>query len=146
MLENLRRVTEGLFTIDTLRYLIHGGRISHLRGLVASLLNIKPVIGVAKDTGKYYTLAQERTMRRAIQKMGETVTKFAAEGSKLRVQLIHGKNPEGIEILRERMAGLFDCHWVPTMSVAPVLGAHTGGGVVGMSIAPMEAYAEVLSL
>ncbi len=37
-------------TLPDLKYLIHGGRISHIKGLLASILNIKLIIGVAKRT------------------------------------------------------------------------------------------------
>ena len=35
---------ESIYTLDELKYLIHGGRISHMKGLIASLINIKPMI------------------------------------------------------------------------------------------------------
>lgn len=44
LLEKLQQKVTGVFTLSDLRYLIHGGRISHITGLVASLLNIKPII------------------------------------------------------------------------------------------------------
>ena len=62
----IRQKCEGIYTLDTLKYLIHGGRISHLKGLLASVLQIRPIIGIGKEDGKYYTLAQERTSRRAL--------------------------------------------------------------------------------
>jgi DegV family protein with EDD domain len=142
MLSQIGKKTEGMFTLDTLKYLIHGGRISHLKGLLASMLNIKPVIGVEKEFGKYYTLAQEITMKRAIRKLGQVLTRFFPEGSKLRVQMVHGKNPEGIELLRDSLLSLFQVHWMPTLSVAPILGAHTGAGVVGVIAGPQELFGQ----
>ena len=69
LLDRIRSKTEGVFTLDSLKYLIHGGRISHMKGLIASMLHIRPVIAVEKTSGKYYTLVQEMTMKRAIQKV-----------------------------------------------------------------------------
>jgi DegV family protein with EDD domain len=134
---------EGMYTLDTLKYLIHGGRISHMKGLVASVLQIRPVIGVDKEHGKYYTLAQERTIKKAILKLPEIVTRFYPEGSRLRVQLLHGKNPEGLALLREKMLAKFDICWTPTATVGPILGAHTGGGLVGLAFGPMELFEDV---
>jgi DegV family protein with EDD domain len=134
---------EGLYTLDTLKYLIHGGRISHLKGLLASVLQIRPLIAVDKEHGKYYTLAQERAIKRAILKIPEVVTQFYPEGSRLRVQLLHGKNPEGLVMLREKMAGMFQCCWTPTVSVGPILGAHTGGGLIGLAFGPAELFEDI---
>ena len=142
----LAQKCEGLFTLDTLKYLIHGGRISHIKGLMASVLQIRPVIGVTKDTYKYYNLAQERTVKRAIQKIPEVVAGFYPEGTHLRVQLLHGKNPEGLAILREKMTGMFNCHFSPTVSVGPILGAHTGAGLIGMGVGPLDIFQDVPGL
>jgi DegV family protein with EDD domain len=46
LLGRIRAATETVFTLQELRSLIHGGRISHIKGLLASVLDIKPIIGV----------------------------------------------------------------------------------------------------
>jgi DegV family protein with EDD domain len=130
----LREKADGIFTLDTLKYLIHGGRINHITGLLASVLNIKPIIGVEKELGKYVQLAKHITTKRSIQGLAELAAGWYGVGSKLRVQLLHGNNLEGVEFLREKMSQMFDCQWMPTTPVAPVLGAHTGPGLVGMSV------------
>ncbi len=132
-----------MFTLPELKYLIHGGRISHLKGLVASLLNIKPIIAVDKITGKYITLGQEVTFKRAIHKLAEIVTRWVPEGSRLRVQLLHGNNLEVTLLLRQRLEQMFECTFLPTTTVAPVLGAHTGPGLVGLAFAPAEVWDRV---
>jgi DegV family protein with EDD domain len=144
LLARIRTATEGMFTLDTLKYLIHGGRISHLKGLLASLLHIRPVIGVEKKEGKYYTIAQEITMKRAVLKLANSLRNFFPEGTRLRVQLMHGKNPEALEHLREAIGALFVCNWLTPISVAPVLGAHTGGSVVGVCAAPAAVFEDVV--
>lgn len=142
-LEVLRQQVNGIFTLNTLKYLIHGGRISHIKGLVASLLNIKPVIGVEKEKGMYATFGQEITLKRAIGKMAETIEQWYPLGTKLRVQLLHGNNLDAVAILREKMLGLYDCVMEPVTAIAPVLGAHTGPGLVGMSVAPMAVFEDI---
>jgi DegV family protein with EDD domain len=143
LLEKIGQSSEGIYTLDTLRYLIHGGRISHMKGLLASVLQIKPVIGVDKEHGKYYTLGQERTIKRALQKITDVVAGWYPEGTPLRVQLLHGNNPEALATLRELMLNRFECHWTPTATVGPILGAHTGKGLVGMSVGPFNIFKDV---
>ena len=143
MLAVIREKAHGIYTLPTLKYLIHGGRISHLRGLVASVLNIKPIIGVDKMTGKYFQVSQEVTFRRAIHKVAESITHWIPEGSSLRVQLLHGNNLDAVEILRQRLLQLFSCNFMPTTTVAPVLGAHTGPGLVGLSVGPAEVWKNI---
>lgn len=139
-LAGLRDNCEGIFTLDTLKYLIHGGRISHITGLLASVLNIKPVIGVDKITGKYVQLARHVSIKRSIQGVADVVAQKYGTGTRLRVQLLHGNNPEGIALLREKMTELFECVWLPSMPIAPVLGAHTGPGLVGLAVGPASLF------
>lgn len=142
-LHQIRENTEGMFTVATMKYLIHGGRIGHIKGLVAAMLNIKPVIGVEKQHGTYVSLAQEITFKKAIHKMAEKVTTWYPEGSKLRVQPLHGRNPEGAAIMMERMSQLFSLVIEPLTAIAPVLGAHTGPGMVGMAVAPAAIFSDL---
>lgn len=135
----VREATEMVFTLPDLAYLIHGGRISHLKGLLASLLRIKPIIGVDKTTGKYADLAKSRTFKRAIQAIPTYVAGKHPEGSRLRVQVGHAGNPQAAAELRAATDALFDCEWLPDCSISPVLGAHTGRGLVGMVFAPISA-------
>jgi DegV family protein with EDD domain len=141
LLARIGAATDTVYTLQTLKYLIHGGRISHLKGLVASALKIKPLIGVEKERGTYVQCGQARTLQGAVLKLAEHVARKHAPGSALRVQVLHGHNPEGAALLRERLAQLFDCTWLPTSPIAPVLGAHTGPGLVGIAYAPQAAFA-----
>ncbi len=143
ILNQLRKMqarTQGLFTLSTLKYLIHGGRISHLKGLMASILNIKPVIGPEKEIGKYATFGQEVTLKRALNRIPEVVATMFAEGQHLRVQLLHGQNPESVEFLRQAISRKFICQFDPVSVVSPVLGAHTGASVVGMGVGDPEVF------
>ncbi|MHB0858735.1 MAG: DegV family protein [Anaerolineae bacterium] len=140
LLERISKAADTIYTLQTLNYLIHGGRISHLKGLLASILNIKPLIGVDKVTGKYTQAGQARTLNRAILALAEHAARQYKPGSALRVQALHGANPEGAAVLQQRMSELFDCTFLPYGPIAPVLGAHTGPGLVGLVYGPAEAY------
>ncbi|MHB1295494.1 MAG: DegV family protein [Anaerolineae bacterium] len=143
LLRRISQATNTVYTLQTLSYLIHGGRISHLKGLMASLLNIKPLIGVDTVSGKYTQAGQARTLSRAILALAEYITRKHKPGSALRVQVLHGANPEGAATLQQRLAELFDCTFLPFGPIAPVLGAHTGPGLVGVAFGPAEAYASI---
>jgi DegV family protein with EDD domain len=143
LLDRIRAATDTLYTLATLKYLIHGGRISHLKGLLASVLNIKPLIGVEKEGGTYVQRGSARTLRGAILRIADLIAEQHAPGSELRVQVLHGDNAEGAALLRERLSALFECAWLPTGIIAPVLGAHTGPGLVGVAYAPQAVFADV---
>ncbi len=142
-LEKVREQTETLYTLPDLKYLIHGGRISHIKGLLASVLNIKPIIGVSKEDGRYYQRGQQRTLKRAIRKLVDIMAEDVGEGVELRVQVMHANNPKDATTLHNLIDARFDCTWLPVGSIAPVLGAHTGPGLVGAAYAPLAEYPKI---
>ncbi len=140
LLEKITAATDTMFTVATLKYLIHGGRISHLKGLLASMLGIKPIIGVEKERGTYSQLGQARTMNLATLKIADVMAGRYPAGTALRTQVMHAHNPEGAVLLRQHVDERFQCTWLPTGPIAPVLGAHTGPGMIGLAYAPMADY------
>jgi DegV family protein with EDD domain len=143
LLKRVAEATETVYTLATLKYLIHGGRISHLKGLLASMLDLKPLIGVDPEQGKYVQRGQARTLKAAILKLAEVVKSRYPLGTALRLQVMHGDNAEGASSLHRELDKMFHCHWLPTSSIAPVLGAHTGPGLVGIVFAPQAALADI---
>ncbi len=140
LLTKIREQSEMVFTLPDLSYLIHGGRISHLKGLLANILGIKPLISVDKADGKYYDRGMTRTFTRAIQAIPKYIAEKWGEGTFLRAQIGHAGNPEGANTLRESLENLFECEWLPDCSISPVLGAHTGRGLVGVAFAPVNTF------
>jgi DegV family protein with EDD domain len=143
LMKKVRETSEIIFTLPDLSYLIHGGRISHLKGLLASLLGIKPLIGVDKEDGKYYDRGKARTLKRAIQAIPNYIAEKFASGIPMRAQIGHANNPDAAEQLREAMEKIFTCEWLPECSISPVLGAHTGRGLVGLVFAPLSEFPEL---
>jgi len=138
-LQKISDASNILFTLNDLKYLIHGGRISHMKGLVASLLQIKPIIGVDHQTGKYTQAGQVRSFAGALQRVAEMV-QTAAVGNRLRVQVVHTNNQEGAEKLKALVEPLCDVQWLPIGPISFVLGAHTGSSMIGIGFAPLSAF------
>ncbi|MBR6090906.1 MAG: DegV family protein [Anaerolineaceae bacterium] len=139
-LTQIRDTVDGMFTLKELKYLIHGGRVSHLKGLLASMLNIKPIIGVDHITGMYTNAAQDMTFKRAMTRMiNLDKTRYAGMGP-LRAQLVHGNNPEGVDFLKQKAAAELKCSFDETVAVAPALGAHTGPSLAGIICGPQALF------
>jgi len=120
-----------IFSPDTLKYLVHGGRVSHLKGFAASLLNIKPMIQLKYETGKLDQLGTVRTMKKALAQQVEQIHQEIGD-HRARIQIIHADNPQGATEVHGLLSQRLDCHFMPTTNVTPVVGAHTGPGVVGI--------------
>jgi DegV family protein with EDD domain len=143
LIERIGEASDSIYTLKELKYLIHGGRISHMKGLVASVLRIKPLIGVEKEGGTYVQLGQLRSFQRAVKGLVDLIAQQHVPGSALRLQVLHAYNPEGAAMLREMVDQRFDCTWLPLGPMSLVLGAHTGPSMVGVAYAPLAAFAEI---
>lgn len=143
LLGKIGRATNCVYTLPDLKYLIHGGRIGHMKGLIASTLGIKPLIGVSQETAKYEQRGQVRTFKRAVPALADSIAKMIPAGSKLRVQPLHAHNMEGMQNMMEAIEKKFDVEFMPHMPIAPILGAHTGAGMVGCAFAPADQLPEL---
>lgn len=143
LLKRIGEACESIYTLDELKYLIHGGRISHMKGIIASLIKIKPLIGVEKEKGTYVQLGQVRTFKGALRGLVEQIKKKHPVGSNLRVQVLHSHNPDGAHYLREQIDNLFNCNWLPIGPMSLVLGAHTGPSMVGVGYASQDIFDEI---
>ena len=143
MVKRVGDACESVYTLDELKYLIHGGRISHMKGIIASLINIKPMIGVEKENGTYTQLGQVRTFKGAILGLVKQIMKKHAPGSELRVQVLHAFNPDGASMLREQIDKVYKCNWLPMGPMSLVLGAHTGPSMVGVGYGSQAVFDEI---
>jgi len=143
LLERISAASDSAYTLKELKYLIHGGRISHMKGLIASMLNLKPLIGVEKVNGTYVQLGQARSFKHAVQGLVDRIAEQHAPGSSLRVQVLHAQNLEGAAMLHDLVEQRFDCTWWPIGALSLVLGAHTGPSMVGVAYAPVGVFADV---
>lgn len=138
-LAQIRDQVDGMFTLKEMNYLIHGGRVSHIKGLMAQALNIKPIIFVEHEKGIYSTIAQQITFTRAIQKLVDIcVDKFG--GDKVRVQIVNGFSPDGIALLKSKIEEKLNAIQEEVLPVSPVLGAHTGPSLTGLIIGRMALF------
>jgi DegV family protein with EDD domain len=141
LLDRIRASTETMFTLRDLQYLIHGGRISHIKGLLASVLNIKPIIGVDHVEGKYSQAGQARAFSGAIQTLaGLMESTFGSQKAPFRAQIVQAENPAGAAELKDAISARLRCTWLPTSTLSLVLGAHTGPTMIGAVLAPNSVF------
>jgi DegV family protein with EDD domain len=143
LIQRIGDASESIYTLNELKYLIHGGRISHMKGLIASMLRIRPLIGVEKVGGTYSQLGMARTFDQALQGLVDIMTKKHTPGTALRVQVLHSYNHAAVEALTKKIAPLFDCTWMPVNYMSPALAAHTGPSMVGVAFAPLSVFSDI---
>lgn len=128
-----REKIEVYFVLDTLEYLIKGGRIGKVSGTIGQLLNIRPVIHV-NEVGIYHTVDKARGKKQALQKMLGILESQHLKENGANVYVMHGGVPaEGEEVLAQvrKLAGIKESY---SDQLTPSLSVHTGKGLIGLII------------
>ncbi len=89
------------FVLENLDTLRKNGRLSGVKALVASTLNIKPVMGA--DDGSIIQLGQGIGMKKALTKMAEAAIEQAVEAGKKRLMITHCNNLKAAECVRRHI-------------------------------------------
>jgi DegV family protein with EDD domain len=142
-LEAIRKATEVIYTLDTLTYLARGGRIGRVQAIAGSLLGIKPIIRVDTTDGKYSTVGKARTINRALQDIADHLVKLYGLETPLWLSVLHGKFEEQARTLAILLKDRLNVAKLEILRVSPVLGVHTGPGVVGAAVLPMHLLEDI---
>jgi DegV family protein with EDD domain len=110
-----------LAILDTLKYLLLGGRIGKAKALLGSILNVKPILTL-KD-GEVVPAGQVRTRAKGLDRLFEFV-----QGAKdiQDLTVVHSTTPDEAQALAERFGSVFDKEKIIVSRLGPVLGVHIG--------------------
>lgn len=138
-LGQIRDQAEIVYSLETLEYLARGGRIGRVQALAGALLQVKPVIHVDHKDGKYSTLGRGRTMSQTIKFMANHFKTMYGDKpvwvTALHAQLADKADEMEAVLKAELNVGRFD-----KARISPVLGVHTGPGLVGAGVVPLALF------
>lgn len=123
-MEALRARVRIYFIADTTKYLVKGGRISFVKGLLANTLHLKPIIGVVNKKlqmvakGLGYNLAKRQVLR-------------LTNNVDLTMPIYYGHihNSEKAEDFKQ----IFSFDFAEKREIGPIVGAHGGPNCVGLA-------------
>jgi DegV family protein with EDD domain len=127
--------TELFFVLDTLDFLVKGGRAGRAQGLAASLLNIKPVLQVTG--GLIEPFKKSKGTNKALREMAEHVAERSRKLGPLKVVVIHAVAENLADELANaiRTAGT-DIAEMSYDEIGAVIGTHVGPRTVGVGYVP----------
>lgn len=136
-LDQIRASTEVIYTLETLEYLARGGRIGRVQALAGSLLKLKPVIRVDRNDGKYSTVGKNRTLQQSINSITDHLSEMYGSVP-LWATVLHGRLSDSADALSKNLTEKLNIKKMEILRISPVLGVHTGPGIVGAAILPMH--------
>ena len=118
------------FTVDDLKYLKKGGRISGTAAMIGTLLNIKPILK-GDETGHIISCGKVRGKKAALITLAEKYGALAAD-KKADIGIAHADAPEDAEALVALLKKQGFRGNVLNVCYEPVTGSHVGPGTVAL--------------
>ncbi len=117
------------FTVNDLNHLKRGGRVSATAALFGTMLSIKPVLHV-DDQGRLIPMEKCRGRRASLTALVDHMEKTAVDPERYPVFISHGDCLEDAEFVAEEVRRRLGVKEIYCNYVGPVIGSHTGAGVV----------------
>ncbi|MEG2221842.1 MAG: DegV family protein [Oscillospiraceae bacterium] len=129
--EGHKRLVAHWFTVEDLHHLHRGGRLSKTAAVAGTMLQVKPILTLDAE-GKLTIAGKVRGTQKAYRTMVDTMRDTAAELSGQTLYIGHGDNPQGAQKLEDMIRAEFAVGEIFTVPIGPVIGAHTGPGMVAL--------------
>lgn len=114
-------------TVDDIKHLQRGGRISATAATVGSLLNVKPIIIMNRE-GKLVPFSKVRGRKKSLQFLIDQTVKTIRDEEDHAVFIGHVGVPEDADFVREKLLEKVSPKGIIISSYGPTIAAHTGFG------------------
>ncbi len=130
-IEKARYTVSHWFTVDDLKYLKAGGRISATTALIGGMLHIKPILKVDNE-GKLISVHKARGRKAAIKTLADEYGNSATDKSNGTVFISHGDCIEDAELLAQYLKDGYGVDTTLITYIGPVIGSHSGPGTLAL--------------
>ena len=122
-----------LASVKTLKYLIKGGRVSPVKGAIARLLHLTPVITINQE-GNPVQMEKAFSHEANMQKALMNARKLSASTGIWNYVVMHAYNEKKAQWFAGQMELICGKKPVAILDISPVLGVHAGPGTVAMAM------------
>jgi DegV family protein with EDD domain len=131
LVERFRRTRGLLFTVETLEYLVRGGRVGKASGLAGQLLSVKPILHF--EDGEVAPLKRVRGRAKALAELERLFVEGTDDSPDLHVGVGHAAAPADADALVARLRGARPRASLDLLvALGPVIGTHGGPGTLGL--------------
>jgi DegV family protein with EDD domain len=122
-----------LVDIKTLKYMVRSGRVSRLKGFMARMLNLKPIISLDKK-GKAVAYGKSFNRHQNMKKIINTFKDLSQKNTIWKYAIVHAENVDRARVYSEKIESILGQKPAYIMDVSPAIGVHNGIGVVGLAV------------
>jgi fatty acid kinase/fatty acid kinase fatty acid binding subunit len=125
--------TSILVSIKNLNSMVRGGRVSPMKGVVANLLNLKPIISVDND-GKSCMYREAFSQAGNIRKVLGIIAKKLKTMKVWKYSVLHAHDLQGAHVYASRLEALMGKPPDFIIDISPVVGLNAGHGALAVAI------------
>jgi len=133
MAENWATHLRIFVSVKSIKYLVRGGRVSAVRGIIARMLNINPIVSI-DETGKAIVFDKSFNQRANMEKVMGYITKISKEKQIWNYIVLHANNEYASQWYSEKMENLIDKKPVSVVNISPIVGANAGIGAAAVAL------------
>lgn len=123
-------------TIDTLKYLQRSGRVPAIASLISGILKIKPMLGIKNGIVEMIGIAVTR--RGSLAEIARRVIKDFKKERWVIVSIIHTLSFKESKRIMKKIQSSLNCVDTMITECTPVIGAHTGPGLIGVIVSKLN--------
>ena len=120
-------------SVKSIKYLVRGGRLSAMRGLIARILNINPIVSI-DENGKAIVFDKSFNQRANMEKVMGYVAKINKEKTIWNYIVLHANNDEAAKWYTRKMKNLTNKKPVSVVNISPIIGANAGIGAASVAL------------
>lgn len=121
-----------VFTVQTLAYLIKGGRLTKFKGAIAETLDMKPVL-IVDEEGALSVLKTVRGRKKSLRSLIDYAKELIQNPETQTIAFTHGEDSESLDLVKSMAEEELHPKSCMISVVGCAIGAHTGRGVVSMA-------------
>ena len=120
-------------SVKTMKYLVRGGRVSFVSGLIARILNICPIVSI-DESGKPILFDKTFNQKANMEKVMGYITKISKENSIWNYIVLHANNTDAAQWYSEKMETLTNKKPASIVNISPIIGANAGIGAASVAL------------
>jgi hypothetical protein len=127
------RNTKIFVSVKTLKYMVRGGRVSHIKGLIAKLLNVNPIVSMDQD-GKSHVFGKAYSQQSNMEKVIKHISGISRDRSVWNYTVLHAQNEYSAKWYSDAMKDLTGKEPVSVVNISPVIGMNAGIGAASVAV------------
>jgi len=120
-------------SVKTLKYMVKGGRVSPMKGVLANILNLKPIVSM-NDEGKTVLYDKAFSRKGNMKKIIELVNSRLKGREVWKYAILHAHDPDGAEWFIDKIKPILKKDPNYLIDISPIVGLHAGHGAIAISM------------